>query len=248
MLENKYKTRLYAALCLMAGAVCVSAETIEVNGVTLHYEVRGEGKPVILLHGNGGRHQDLDSTMLVLARAGYRVYGVDSRGQGANKPLREYHYRDMAEDVHQLIERLQLGHPALYGWSDGGNVALQMEVMYPGTCSLIVTSGANIFPDGWGGHESIVRRIQEDPDPKPLRKMLYYEPTMTWGDMKSILCPVLVTAGERDVILESHTHTIADSIPGAEMLIVKGATHTSYVKHSNKIAQIVLQFLQKQHY
>lgn len=223
-------------------------DTIGLNGVSLLYEVKGQGKPVILLHGNGGSHADLDSAMNVLSRSGYKVFGIDSRGQGANPPLQEYHYADMAEDLYQFIVLKNLGNPAVYGWSDGGNTALQMEVLHPGTCALIITSGANIFPDGWGGHQNIVKRIQNDPNPKPLRKMLYYEPTMTWHDMTTITCPVLVTAGQNDVILESHSRTIADSIPNAEFLMVKGANHTSYVKHSARIASIILSFLQKNNY
>lgn len=222
--------------------------SIAVNGVSLVYEVKGKGKPVILLHGNGGSHNDLDSTMNILSRNGYKVYGIDSRGQGANKPLSEYHYIDMAEDVYQFITKLGLGLPVVYGWSDGGNIALQMEVLHPGTCAMIITSGANIFPDGWGGHQNIVKRMKEDPHPKPLRKMLYYEPTMTWADMNSIRCPVLITAGQNDVILESHTRTIAENISNADLLIIKGASHTSYVRHSPIIAYTIFDFLRSHGY
>lgn len=223
-------------------------DTIMFDSLSILYEVKGGGKPIILLHGNGGSHTDLDSLMNALALQGYKVFGLDSRGQGANPPLSEYHYKDMAEDVYKFIQRLNLPHPAVCGWSDGGNTALQMEVMHPSTCSLIVTCGANIFPDGWGGHKSILQRIKNDPNPKPLRKMLYYEPTMTWQDMKSIQCPVLVCAGQKDVILESHTRSIADSIPNAQLSIVYGATHTSYVKHSNQISKIVIDFLKNENY
>ena len=71
----------------------------QVNGVELFYAAEGCGKPVILLHGNGGSHNSLETTTRQLAQAGYLVYAIDSRGQGANKKLDEYHYKDMAEDV-----------------------------------------------------------------------------------------------------------------------------------------------------
>lgn len=237
-------------LCLVTynAAFEQRTDTIQLNGVSLFYEIKGGGQPVILLHGNGGSHVDLDSLMNGLSRSGYKVYGIDSRGQGANAPLDEYHYRDMAEDVYQFIQQHGLQQPALVGWSDGGNTALQMEVLHPGTCGLIVTCGANIFPDGWGGPQNIRQRIKNDPHPKPLRKMLYYEPTMTWHDMTTIQCPVLVCAGQNDVILESHSRTIADNIPDAELLIVKGANHTSYVKHSRRLTEIVLGFFSRRGY
>ncbi len=79
-------------------------DTVEVNGVSLFYAAEGSGKPVILLHGNGGSHNDLETTHRELAQAGYMVYALDSRGQGANKPLPEYHYKDMAADVYEFIK------------------------------------------------------------------------------------------------------------------------------------------------
>ena len=79
-------------------------DTIEVNGVNLFYAAEGAGKPVILLHGNGGSHNDLETTHRGLAQAGYMVYALDSRGQGANPRLDEYHYKDMATDVFEFIK------------------------------------------------------------------------------------------------------------------------------------------------
>ena len=77
--------------------------TAHVNGVDLFYAAEGCGKPVILLHGNGGSHNDLETTQRELAQAGYMVYALDSRGQGANPRLPEYHYKDMATDVYEFI-------------------------------------------------------------------------------------------------------------------------------------------------
>ena len=102
--------RVFVALFVVLSAMIVSCgdyvsytSTARVNGVELFYAVEGRGKPVILLHGNGGSHNDLETTTRQLAQAGYRVYAIDSRGQGANEPLDEYHYKDMAEDVYQFI-------------------------------------------------------------------------------------------------------------------------------------------------
>ncbi|MCI7812931.1 MAG: alpha/beta fold hydrolase [Lachnospiraceae bacterium] len=63
--------------------------TIEVNGVSLYYEVAGEGKPVVLVHGNGGNHKVFHVEIQQLVDAGYQVYALDSRGQGENEPLDE---------------------------------------------------------------------------------------------------------------------------------------------------------------
>jgi pimeloyl-ACP methyl ester carboxylesterase len=99
-------------------------ENIDVNGVNIVYQVKGNSKdrPVILLHGNGGEHDHFSVMVDQLDSAGYLVYALDSRGQGANAPLEEYHYIDMAEDVYAFIDQLDLDHPAVFGWNNEGVV------------------------------------------------------------------------------------------------------------------------------
>ena len=101
-----------------------ASKIVKINNVFLHYAEAGAGRPVLLLHGNGEDHHLLNVEMTQLAEAGYHVYAPDSRGHGANAPLQEYHYADMADDIFMMIRRLGLDKPALYGHSDGGIIAL----------------------------------------------------------------------------------------------------------------------------
>lgn len=216
-------------------------DTALVNGTSLFYAAEGRGKPVILLHGNGGSHNDLETTTRQLAQAGYMVYALDSRGQGANKDLDEYHYIDMATDVKEFIRQKGLDKPAVFGFSDGGIIALQIEVAYPGTAGLIITSGANIFvqdaltPD-------FTEYLNSKTELSPLEKMMRDEPDMTPEDMQTIGIPCLILSGEHDLILETHTRMIADNIPGAVCRILPGEDHGSYICNSPKLAPLILDF------
>ena len=66
-------------------------KTIDVNGVRLHYAEAGEGRPVVLLHGNGEDHSLFDVEIGRLTGAGYRGYAPDSRGHRGPEPLAECH-------------------------------------------------------------------------------------------------------------------------------------------------------------
>ena len=57
-------------------------KSVFVNGVTLHYEEMGAGRPVVLVHGNGEDHHIFDMEIAQLVKAGYHVYAPDSRGHG----------------------------------------------------------------------------------------------------------------------------------------------------------------------
>ena len=218
---------------------------IEVNGQKLLYAVRGpvDGKPAVLLHGNGGSHKSLRTQAMQLAKAGYRVYSPDSRGQGANPPLQEYHYADMCEDTCCFIRTLGLEKPVVYGWSDGGIIALMLESLHPGTCGALAVSGANLFPDCGPGFEEFKAWILKDGS--PLAMMMLSEPNIDPASLSSIQCPTLVTVGEKDLISVEHTHLISDNIPGASLLVVPGATHSSFIKKDPRMGRMLLNFLEK---
>ena len=222
--------------------------TIEVNGQNLFYAMRGPegGKPVVLLHGNGGSHFSMQTQAMELAMAGYRVYSPDSRGQGANALLDEYHYADMAEDSYCFIKALGLDHPAVYGWSDGGILAMMLEMSHPGTCGPMVVSGANLYPDCGPDFESFKEWIISEGT--PLAMMMLSEPQIDPKDLAAIKCPVLVTAGSEDLISVEHTTLIADSIPGARLEIFNGENHGSYIKKSPKIGLSMLRFFKENGY
>ena len=235
----------FAALSLSCLKYPETTSRIEVNGQNLLYAVRGpeDGYPVVLLHGNGGSHKSLWTQAKQLAKAGYRVYSPDSRGQGANYPLDEYHYADMAEDSYQFIRALGLEKPVVYGWSDGGILALMLEMAHPGTCSAIAVSGANLKPDCGPDFEEFKKWILEQGT--PLAMMMLNEPDIDPQELKAIECPTLVTAGSRDLISEEHTALIADSIPDSELVIVKGATHSSFIKKDPRMGRLLLDFLSR---
>lgn len=216
---------------------------VEVNGQNLLCSVRGPegGKPVVLMHGNGGSHDSMKTQQLQLAKAGYRVYCPDSRGQGANEPLQEYHYADMAEDCYQLINELSLDKPLVGGWSDGGINAILLEMAHPGTCSMIVAAGANLYPDCGEGFEEFKAWILSEGT--PLAMMMLEEPQIDPADLGAIHCPALITAGSKDLISVEHTTLIADSIPGSELRIFKNATHSSYIKRNPRLGRAMLDFM-----
>lgn len=220
--------------------------TIQVNGVSLVYHAEGCGRPIILLHGNSGSHHDLHVLQMQLAQSGYLTFALDSRGQGANAPLPEYHYSDMAEDVYQFIRTKDLQWPVVYGWSDGGITALMLELLHPGTCCLLAVSGINTHPTGV--KDGVLPPIQEGVEQPPLMRMMQYEPDIKPNDLKRITLGVLVTAGEFDAIKDEHTRFIAEYLPNSELQIVPGADHSSYIQGSSTLGFLLLDFLRRRHF
>lgn len=97
--------------------------TIDVTGCALHYDVRGSGEPLVLVHGTGTDSTTWDPVIELLA-AEYRVVTYDRRGYGrsVHRPVRDY--RVHAADLEMILARV-CEHPAhVVGWSSGGNVSM----------------------------------------------------------------------------------------------------------------------------
>ena len=248
LFERIAKFFYFTFLLITSRNVPESIHHITLGELNFLYTVRGpeNGKPVVLMHGNGGSHKSMATQQIELAKSGYRVYCLDSRGQGDNVPLQEYHYADMAEDCYLFIKALGLQKPVVGGWSDGGINALLLEMAHPGTSSMIVVAGANLTPECGDGFEQFKAWILEQGT--PLVMMMLNEPQIEPEQLSVIPCPALVIAGSEDLISPEHTKLIADSIKDSELVIVEGATHSSYIKKNPRLGKYMLDFMSRRGY
>ena len=212
----------------------------EVNGINLYYEKSGEGRPLVMVHGNGEDHTIFDEAVREL-REHYACYCLESRCHGASTDTAELHYRDMATDVILFLRALDLKDVIFYGFSDGGIVGLMAASRCERITTLIV-SGANTSPKAVKLWLRLVIRgsylLKKD---KKLALMLR-EPDIADEELRRIRASTLVLAGSGDLIPEKETRHIASLIPGAELQILKGEDHGSYIVHSTKIAGLIRDF------
>ena len=212
---------------------------VTTNGVSIYYEVRGKkGPALIMLHGNGEDHRIFDRAVDYLEQV-FTVYLVDTRGHGESSPVREYHYQDMVDDLSEFIRKLKLDKPTVCGFSDGAIVGLMFASQNPGVLSYLIACGANTRPETLGGFRMVLDRMGDLSKKDPLLRLMLTEPDITKEDLSRIDVPVTVVAGSRDCVKRSDTELIANSIPGAELVIMKRADHSSYIAHSTRIVDVI---------
>lgn len=214
---------------------------IGVNGIQLYYTKTGQGRPLIMVHGNGEDHTIFDEAVGVL-KEHFTCYCIDSRGHGQSSPCKELHYKDMAEDMIAFLTELDLIDAAFYGFSDGGIVAL-LAAMDCSRITNLVVSGANITTKGTTWPFRLFLKVSSFVKYDPLIELMKNEPDIAPAELSRIRIKTLITAGSRDLIRESETRLIAESIPNAKLMILKGENHGSYIVHSTKIADILLKEL-----
>ncbi|MFC0186761.1 alpha/beta fold hydrolase [Fictibacillus aquaticus] len=112
--------------------------------VELYYEDHGTGKPVILIHGWPLSGRSWEKQVPALIDAGYRVITYDRRGFGqSSQPYSGYDYDTFADDLHQLIQQLDLLDVTLVGFSmGGGEVARYIGTYGTERVSKAVLAGA----------------------------------------------------------------------------------------------------------
>jgi pimeloyl-ACP methyl ester carboxylesterase len=120
---------------------------VEVNGINLYIETRGDGRPLILLHGGLGSGEMFGPVLPALSNH-HRVIAVDLQGHGRTADIdRPIDVRLMADDIAALITHLGLDKPDLVGYSIGGAVALHAAAKYPAMVGRLVIASVNIRPD-----------------------------------------------------------------------------------------------------
>ncbi|MBI4615024.1 MAG: alpha/beta fold hydrolase, partial [Planctomycetes bacterium] len=115
---------ILAAALLLFFVSGAPADEFDSAGVTIRYDVRGEGEPVLLIHGlnaSARLNWELPGITARLAK-NYRVIALDNRGHGGSgRPVGEEEYGvKMAEDAVRLLDHLGVEKAHVVGYSMGG--------------------------------------------------------------------------------------------------------------------------------
>jgi len=215
---------------------------IKVNGINLYYEIYGEGRPIILLHGNQETHKIFD-VLINKLKDNYKVYAIDSRCHGKSENPKEISYNLMRDDIIQFIKKLNIEKPILYGFSDGGIIGLLIAIKEPDLLSKLIISGANINPDVFTTFDLALTKLFYFFTRSKYIKMMLDEPNIPIEDLQKIIIPVHVLVGEKDVIKIEHTKLIADNIKNSTLEIIKKENHGSYIIHSEKLYEIIKKYI-----
>jgi len=228
------------------------------NGIKMYYETYGKGEPLILLHGND-QYIGVFSQQIFEFSKYYQVIAVDTRGHGkSTEDGKKYSYDLFAEDINAFMDSLKITKATLVGWSDGGNTSLIMAMKYPEKVRSLVAMGSNIFIDKSVVRKSVFRMLHKgvrffgrdtsyvSKNKVRLFELLLTEPMYRFEDLKKILCPVLIIAGEKDIMKEDHTKKIASAIKNSNFFIAPGETHFFPRESAKSFNMLVLDFMKKQ--
>ena len=130
------------------------------NGVDIYYEIHGQGKPLVLIHGLGSSTRDWELQIPALASI-FQVIALDLRGHGrSDKAPGPYSMVLFAGDIADLIRALEIQAPHLVGISLGGMVAFQIALDYPRLVRslVVINSTPELVAKNWKDRLGFLQR------------------------------------------------------------------------------------------
>lgn len=230
----------------------------KVRGINMYTEQYGNGKPLLLIHGNGGSIHSMGSIIPYFSQR-YKVIATDSRAHGkSTDPGDSLSFEMMADDEAALLDQLHIDSAYVIGWSDGGIVALVLAMRHPGKVIKLASTGANLWPDStalipslWKEekvyYDSLHLKTFTIPKEKNDWKVFmldWLQPNIPLSALQNIVCPSLIISGDHDLIVLEHTIKIYQNIPRAYLWILPDSGHGTLVEHTDEFDKKVNDFFE----
>ena len=236
-----FRTALMAGLLLTAGSAFAEpvGERVEVNGMTMYYEVSGEGEPIVVLHGAYMNIPTMGEIVPMLAET-HKVYALEFQGHGRTTDIdRPITYPNLADDVAAFMDKVGLEKADVFGYSMGAAAGLQLAIRHPDKVDQLVAASVAYDAEGWQPEfkafipqmnvEMFVnmpfagdyKKLAANPDgfPALVEKLIQLEKEpMAWeADVKALKTPVLIITGDADVNTLEHAVSMFRLLGGGVM-------------------------------
>ncbi len=217
----------------------------DINGIKMYYEIHGEGKPLVLIHGGGSTIETTFGKILPLFAKHYKVIAVELQAHGhtGDRDAPETFEQD-ADDVAALLKQLNINKAYILGFSNGGSTTLQIAIRHPDVVEkIVVASGAYLREGFIHGFFDMMKNAHLENMPQPLKDVFLEVNNDTaalrnmhdkdadrmrnfkdWNDdaLKSIQVPTLIMNADKDVVLNEHAVKMSTLIPHAQLIILPG--------------------------
>lgn len=242
-----------------------------VNGLQIYFEIHGaanpERPPLVLLHGGGDTIRTSFSDILPELARGRQIIAFEQQGYGHTADIadRPFSFEQSADDTAALLDHLRIEKADLFGFSNGGTIALQVAIRHPKVVRKLVLASALSRRDGaypwlWEAMakarlENMPKELQEEylkvaPHPENLR-MFHDKAAQRMRDFKDIqadalrdiTAPALVIVGDADVIRPEHAVEMFRALPQAQLAVLPGTDHMKVTARTEWLVPMISAFL-----
>jgi pimeloyl-ACP methyl ester carboxylesterase len=242
-----------------------------VNGLKLYYEIHGAPNescpPLLLLHGVGDTIQTSFGVILPALVRNREVIAFEQQGYGhtADIPDRPFSFEQSAKDAVALLDCLKIRKADLFGFSNGGTIALEVAIEHPQVARKLIVASGFFSRDGadpafWNGFQTATLGVMPKelrdacvevaPNPENLQSMFEkaVERMRNFKDMpedriRSITAPTLVVCGDSDVMRAEHAVEEFRLLPRAQLAVLPGTDHMKVTARTAWLVPMIEEFL-----
>jgi pimeloyl-ACP methyl ester carboxylesterase len=223
----------------------------QIGQLRMYYEIRGQGAPLLILHGGGSTIQTTYGAILPELVKTRTVIAPEQQGHGHTADLdRPLSYRQMAEDTAALLKKLNVGPVDVLGFSNGGTVAMELAIHHPEAVRRLVIASVyakpeDIRPELLASFRTATAQSMPDvyrtaylavaPNPADLPKLtpklmaaiLSFD-GFSDADLAAIKAPTLILQADNDIAPVERIAAMQRKISGAELAVLPGG-HGGYL-------------------
>jgi len=224
---------------------------IDLGGLNMYYEIYGQGKPLVLIHGGGSTIQTTFGNIIPLLSKSRQIIAMDlqAHGRTGDRPT-DLTFEQDADDVAQLLVNLKIEKADFLGYSNGGHTLLEILLKHPNIVDKAIIASSfykrsAAAPEFWEGFNSATIDVMPQAlkdgflnvnnDEKALLNMFNKDVQKMkgfkgWSDdqIKSINAPTLIINGSNDVGSVEHAVEMYRTIPNSQLAVLPGK-HGVYI-------------------
>jgi pimeloyl-ACP methyl ester carboxylesterase len=242
---------------------------LDVGNCKLYYEVYGQGKPVVLLHGGVYGYIDEFEPFIEKLSQNYQVICIATRGHGKSEIGHvQFSYDQRADDAYKVIRSITKDSVIVIGFSDGGMASLKLSALHPELVKKLIVIGAGDLPkippekNRYEQYtpESLMKydsaffksRLALMPEPNRWRENLnmlnkmYNTDFVSVETFRKIKCPALIMAGDRDEYTSTENFIkCRKAITNSQLAIIAGCGHVIFYCNFPAVWDNIEPFLKK---
>jgi pimeloyl-ACP methyl ester carboxylesterase len=243
----------------------------EVDGLSIYYELHGEGPPLVLLHGGLLTIELGFGDVLGALAERHTVVAIELQGHGRTADTdRPLSLERLADDVADVLTAVGVDRADVVGFSLGGLVAVEVARRHPERVRRLVLASISASPDGhhdevrspdaqpgagrmpteddFRAFEDAYRAVAPDPDhfstfAAKLAAFVGSLPGWSDEELRELTVPTLVLLGDYDFIRVEHAAHMQEVLPDAQLAVVPGATHVGLFHEADVVLTILRRFL-----